>query len=151
MKNLFEIPKGHTHYYVLALILILFVVFPVSIPNELARLVDSLIGKVVIVVLVLNLFLVHPVVGSIAVIAAYELVRRAGTSDSGKQVLKKFIPSEQSRTSNLNKYNQFPLTVEEIVIKSKIPYSFNLSNPSDRAPYLPIQGDIHDAIDIQNM
>ena len=148
MKNLFIIPKNQMHYYVLALILVLFVVFPVSIPHELASAVDSLVGKVIIVVIVLNLFIAHPVVGSVGIIAAYELVRRSAGSGSS---LKKFIPSEKKKTSNLNKYNQFPLTVEEIVIKSKLPYSFNLSNPSDSASYHPVQGDIHEASDIDTM
>jgi hypothetical protein len=152
MKNLFKIPKNQTHHYVLVLILVLFVVFPISIPHELASLVSSLFGKVVIVVVVLNLFLLHPVIGSVGVVAAYELVRRSSeTKGSGADAIKKFIPSEQSKKANLTKYNQFPLTVEEIVIKSKIPYSFNLSNPSDSSPFLPIQEDIHEASSIENM
>jgi len=147
MKNLFIIPKNQMHYYVLALILVLFVVFPVSIPHELASAVDSLVGKVIIVVIVLNLFIAHPVVGSVGIIAAYELVRRSAGSGSSLE----FIPSEKKKTSNLNKYNQFPLTVEEIVIKSKLPYSFNLSDPSDNASYHPVQGDIHEASDIDTL
>ena len=59
--------------------------------------------------------------------------------------MSKFIPSEKAKTSNLNMYNQFPVTVEEIVIKSKLPYSFNLSNPADNASYKPIQDDMHSA------
>ena len=94
-----------------------------------------------------SLFIAHPVVGSVGIIAAYELVRRSAGSGSSL----KFIPSEKKKTSNLNKYNQFPLTVEEIVIKSKLPYSFNLSDPSDNASYHPVQGDIHEASDIDTL
>ena len=63
----------------------------------------------------------------------------------------KFVPTEAVKTGNLNKFNQFPITVEEIVIKQKIPYSFNIANPSSRAPYVPTAEDIHDASSITNL
>ena len=60
--------------------------------------------------------------------------------------MREFIPSEHKKTSNLNALNQFPITVEEIVIKSKIPYSFNLSDNDITNPsYKPILGDLHEA------
>ena len=49
MKNLLSIPKGHGHYYILSLVLILFIIFPVEIPKELGSLVDSVLGKIVVV------------------------------------------------------------------------------------------------------
>ena len=70
MKNLFKIPKKQMHYYVLALVMILFIVFPIEVPHELASLVDSVLGKMVIVIVVLNLFIAHPVVGAIGAVAA---------------------------------------------------------------------------------
>ena len=76
MKNLLNIPKSHRHYYILSLVLILFIIFPIDIPRELGALVDSVLGKIVIVVMVLNLFMAHPVVGAIGAVAGYELVKR---------------------------------------------------------------------------
>jgi hypothetical protein len=146
MKNLLSIPKGHGHYYILSLVLILFIIFPVDIPKELGSLVDSVLGKIVVVVLVLNLFMANPVLGAIGAVAGYELVKRsAGHAGAESTSMAKFIPSEKNKTNNLNIYNQFPVTVEEIVIKNKLPYSFNLSNPSDHASYKPIQDDTHEA------
>ena len=60
----------------------------------------------------------------------------------------RFIPSEAVKTGNLNKFNQFPITVEELVIKEKIPYSFNLSNPARRPPYSPTTEDVYNAASI---
>jgi hypothetical protein len=137
MKNLLNIPKSQRHYYILSLVLILFIVFPIEIPKELSALVDSVLGKIVVVVMVLNLFIAHPVLGAIGAVAGYELVKRsAGHAGAHSTVMSKFIPSEKAKTSNLN---------IEIVIKSKIPYSFNLSNPADNASYKPIQDDMHSA------
>ncbi len=146
MKNLLSIPKGHGHYYILSLVLILFIIFPVDIPKELGSLVDSVLGKIVVVVIVLNLFMANPVLGAIGAVSGYELVKRsAGHAGAESTSMAKFIPSEKIKTSNLNIYNQFPITVEEIVIKNKLPYSFNLSNPPDHASYKPIQDDTHEA------
>ena len=61
MKNLLNIPKSQRHYYILSLVLILFIVFPIEIPKELSALVDSVLGKIVVVVMVLNLLNVQPV------------------------------------------------------------------------------------------
>jgi hypothetical protein len=146
MKNLFKIPKKQMHYYVLALVMILFIVFPIEVPHELASLVDSVLGKMVIVIVVLNLFIAHPVVGAIGAVAAYELVKRSHGISKVGGLMREFIPSEHKKTSNLNALNQFPITVEEIVIKSKIPYSFNLSDNDITNPsYKPILGDLHEA------
>lgn len=147
MKNLLKIPKKHMPFYLLSLVMILFIVFPVEIPSEFGNMIDSIFGKVVIVVLVLNLFITHPVVGAIGAVAAYELVRRsAGMAGIGSTMLKQYVPSEEKRTGNLNSFNQFPVTVEEMVIKSKVPYTFNMSiGGIDSVSYKPILGDTHEA------
>ena len=147
MAKLLNIPKNQTGYYVLALLLCLFIVFPISIPEEFAKLVDTIIGKIVIAIIVLNLFISHPLVGSIGVVAAYELLRRsAKQSHKYIGVNKKNIPSEKQKTGHLTKFNQFPITVEEIVINNKIPYSFNTDSPSKiRSPYAPLEEDTYNA------
>lgn len=150
MKNLLKIPKKHMHFYILSLVMILFSVFPVEIPNEIGSLVDSMLGKIVIVVIVLNLFMAHPVVGAIGAVAAYELVKRsAGLAGMGSTMMKQYVNNEEKRTNNLNAFNQFPVTVEEMVIKSKVPYTFNMSigNLNDSS-YKPILGDTHEAENI---
>ena len=150
MKNLLKIPKKHMHFYLLSLVMILFIVFPVEIPSELGGIIDSMVGKVIIVVLVLNLFMAHPVVGAIGAVAAYELIKRSvGMAGVGSTMMKQFIPSEEKRTSSLNAFNQFPVTVEEIVIKSKVPYTFNMSIGNlESASYKPVLGDTHEAENI---
>ena len=53
-REVANIPKNQTGYYVLSLLLCLFIVFPVSVPEELARLVDTVIGKIVVAIIVMN-------------------------------------------------------------------------------------------------
>ena len=150
MKNLLKIPKKHMHFYLLSLVMILFIVFPVEIPSELGGMIDSMLGKVIIIAVVLNLFMAHPVVGAIGAVAAYELIKRsAGMAGIGSTMLKQYVPSEEKRTGALNTFNQFPVTVEEMVVKSKVPYTFNMSiGALDSASYKPILGDTHEAEDV---
>lgn len=143
--QLLNIPKRHYHYYVLVLVLAVFIVLPVQIPHEMASLVDTTIGKAVIIVLVINLLMLHPVLGSISAVAAYELIRRSSGTKYYKYVSNPYLPSERKRARKLKSYNQFPLTVEELVIRDKIPYTFNLTTAGDRAPYKPVQHNLYDA------
>ena len=57
--QLFTIQKKNYTYYVLAALLCLFIIVPVDIPHELASLIDPFVGKVVVIILALNLFFVH--------------------------------------------------------------------------------------------
>ena len=52
--------RGKEHNYVLAALLAIFVIFPVSLPHIVAEMVNNIIGKVVIILIALNLFLAHP-------------------------------------------------------------------------------------------
>lgn len=148
MVNLLSIPKNQRGYYALAVLMAIFIILPIEIPRELAGLIDTNLGKVVIVVIVLNMFLSHHVIGAVGAIAAYELVKRSSEinrrNSSGKSI-HKYVPTESQKTGNLNKMNQFPVTVEEIVIKRNIPYSFNITNPTLTTTFRPVNEDTHDA------
>lgn len=152
MVKLLNIPKNQTGYYVLAALMCVFIVLPIQVPHEIGAMIDSNIGKIIICVITLNMFLSHPLIGSIGIIAAYELIRRsAGHAKHNIGIKAKYVPSEAVKTGNLNKYNQFPITVEEIVIKDKIPYSFNISKPSAKAGYLPVMEDTRNSENIENL
>ena len=152
MKNLFHLPKKNLIHYILALLLAVFIVFPINIPTELSKLVDTTTGKITLAFVVLNVFLKNHILGVVSAVATYELIKRSSGHGSVFSGLNsKFLPSEKNKTSNLNKYNQFPYTVEELIINKKIPYSFNLSNPSSLAtPFKPLEGDSHNAENISD-
>lgn len=152
MVKLLNIPKNQTGYYVLAALMCVFIALPIHVPQEIGSMIDSNIGKIIICVITLNMFLSHPLIGSIGIIAAYELIRRStGHAMYNGGIKAKYVPSETVKTNNLNRYNQFPITVEEIVIKDKIPYSFNISNPSFKASYIPVIEDTRGSVNISNL
>ncbi len=144
MEKFLKKLRGKEHNYVLAALLAIFVVFPISLPQIVAEMVNTLIGKIVIVLLALNLFLAHPMVGAIGVLAAYELIKRAELTTIN-QPSNRFIPSEKKKTSNMSKYNQFPVTVEEMVIAKQIPYVFKTKQSASSAGYKPVQDSVQGA------
>ena len=135
--------KGKGHDYVLSLLLALFVAFPVQIPDTLAEMVNNVVGKIVVVVIALCLLKRGAVVGSIGLLAAYELIKRSSLTVV-KEPRHRFIPSEAKKAAHLNKYNQFPVTVEEMVIAKQIPYVFN-RKPVGNSIYKPVQDSVYAA------
>ena len=148
MLNLLKIPKKHSWLYVLVALFIVFIILPINIPPELAKLIDSSIGKIVIVVLVINLFMFNPIVGTVGAVAAYEIIRRStGYSSLYSGINSNFLQSEKIKTSVLKTMNNFPYTVEEEVIKKQMPFTYNLTD-INMSPFNPVKDDIHSAVDV---
>ena len=63
---------------VVFVIFILYLLVPMKIPVFLANLINNPLGMLVIVVLTIYLLLnVHPILGVLSIIVAYELIRRS--------------------------------------------------------------------------
>jgi hypothetical protein len=143
MTDLFKIMKKDTHHYVLAVLLIIFIVSDVHVPGIIGELVDTILGKIVIVMIALSLFAAHPVVGAIGLVAAYQLIMRS----QGLQAASLYIPSEIQKSRVLTAMNQFPVTIEEEVISKQIPYVFK-RNAQGNTPYKGVQDRLHGAAKI---
>lgn len=144
MRKFLKKLRGKEHNYVLAALLAVFVVFPVSLPQIVAEMINTVVGKVVIILVTLNLFLAHPMVGAIGILAAYELIKRAENTTIS-QPTHRYIPSETKKATSLNKYNQFPVTIEEIVIAKQIPYVFKTKSSASSSGYKPVQDSVQGA------
>jgi len=129
-------------HYVLAAILAIFIVMDIKVPPGVANLVDTIVGKVVVIMIGLSLMGVNPLVGVLGVIAAYELIRR---SSSSSNIFSSFdyIPNEESKSNEMQVYQNNEITVEEEVIANMLPRTAAdaLDNPS----YKPIQNKLHAA------
>ena len=145
MTDLFKVMKKDSHHYVLATLLIIFIVSDVRIPSVVGEMVDNVLGKIVVVMVALSLFGAHPVVGSIALVAAYQLIVRS----EGHSALALYMPSEQKKTRALNAMNQFPVTIEEEVIAKQIPYVFK-KHAAGNSPYKGVQDKLHGAAKLEN-
>ena len=142
MNKLLKVLKKELNEYVLVGLLVLFVLFNVRVPECVGLLVDTVLGRVVVLGAAVALLFKHPVLGAVALVAAYMLVHRAEKSTGSYQV-RQFVPSELTKNKELNAYNQFPVTLEEEVVHKMVPYVNEgaMSPPS----YKPTQDKLHDA------
>tara|TARA_A100001015_G_C14918242_1_gene683226 strand:+ start:798 stop:1208 length:411 start_codon:yes stop_codon:yes gene_type:complete len=130
-------PKLNLENVVLVL-LVVFVVGNFSVPADVSEFVNTLPGSTALLLAVVALLYYKPVVGVIALIAAFELLRRSG----GFKTNIDFIPSEEKKSEDFNAMNDFPLTLEEEVVANMVPMSSeNLQAPS----YQPLLEDLHDS------
>ena len=127
---------------VLAVLLSVFIVFDIKIPNIIANLVDSLLGRVVVMIGALCLLFAHPVLGVLGIVAAYELVRRSENT-TGTGPAHRYLPSERRKSTQLNALNQFPVTVEEQVIANMLPQTTTAQLPPPS--FKPVLGPLYEA------
>jgi len=131
------LPKNPA-YLVLSLLMVVFIVMDISPPNNICMLVDTMMGKAVVIMVALSLFSLDMLMGSVGIVAAYILIMRC----SKKEGVRTFSPSEVKKTKQLSVMNQFPLTVEEEVIGKMLPRT----NPDLQSPdYKPTLNNLHNA------
>ena len=134
-KNLLKFEK---HYeYLLGAIFLIYIIFQVQTPHSLALLINNFFGNAVIIFLALSLFMaVHPVIAILGLVVAIELIRRS-KSNLGTSLLASQPPPQDRRTFDMMAQNQFPMTLEEEVIKNKAPLISEMSI-SGKPSYKPV-------------
>jgi hypothetical protein len=138
MKNLLKMMPNNPTYLVLSVLMTVFIVTDVSPPNNVCMLVDTIVGKAVVIMVALSLFSLDMLMGTIGIIAAYILIIRC----SKKEEVRTFSPSEVKKSKQLSAMNQYPLTVEEEIINKMLPRT----NPDLQAPdYKPTLHNLHNA------
>mgnify|MGYP001226501954 CR=1 FL=1 len=143
MSSFNKLLKKDQHYLVLMVLLAVFIVLDIQVPAAIAELVDTIVGKIIIIVIALSMCTSkQPILCALSLLAAYELIRRSSNSNIGPAVMK-FIPTEAKKSGHLSAMNQFPVTVEEQVIAEMIPQE---AAPILTAPsFKPTQSKLHDA------
>ena len=131
--------KEHRGELVLAVLLMGY-----KTPDAVANVVDTLIGKVVIFVVVVFLFMnYHPILAVLALFVAFDLIRRS-TLTTGLDALQKFAPTEEKKSSQFTAFNQFPYTLEQEVVAKMAPVMQSGSSIT-QASFKPLLDDLHDA------
>ena len=91
---------------VLAIVFIIYLILGLKTPEPIANLIDTLVGKVVLVVGVIYMFMhVHPILAVLSLFVAFDLLRRASLA-TGLDALQKYAPSEEKKMSQFTAYNQ---------------------------------------------
>jgi hypothetical protein len=129
---------------VLAIVFIIYLILGLKTPEPIANLIDTLVGKVVIIIMVVYMFMhVHPVLAVLSLFVAFDLLRRSSLA-TGLDALQKYAPSEEKKMSQFTAYNQFPYTLEQEMVAKMAPAKssgFSLSQPS----YKPLMENLYDA------
>lgn len=124
---------------ILAVLLLLFIFFPLPLPFELATLIDTKLGSLLVVTFAIIVFLtVHPIIGLLTFVAGYVLLYRAGIS-TGSDILHKYIPNEDDKHQemlNLHSLNNGKSLEEEAV--DNIPPQDPDAKLLSEDPYQPI-------------
>ena len=141
MNKLLNKLQKETHHTFLGLLLILFIVFEVQIPLDLANVIDTIVGKTVIILVIFALLTYNKMVGVLAIVAGYLLIMRS-MNISGKKNMK-YLETEQKKYSKMKKFNVKKNTsVEEDIINNMLP----LTNERNiESIFKPIQGNLYSA------
>jgi len=146
MANLFK--KENAGQLMLAILFIIYLIMGYKTPEPLASSIDTLWGKVIIVVIALTIFVsTNPIVGILGLLVAFDLIRRSGLT-TGNTALAKFLPTEKKKFGELTAFNQFPYTLEQEVVAKMAPRVHGGHTVVGQATYKPILDKGYDAAPI---
>jgi hypothetical protein len=145
-KELFK--KSNQHHLVLLVVFILYIIMNIQTPYALANIIDTIYGNIAVVLVALTLLTYfNPIIGVVALFAAYELIKRSSVA-TGSAAISKYLPSEIRKGKHLSAFNQFPITLEEEVVNQMAPL-VETSGPN-HLHYKPASDDTHGAMDVMD-
>ena len=136
--------KQHMGELVLVILFIVYLILGLKTPEPIANIIDTLVGKIVIIIIVVYLFMhANPILAVLALFVAFDLVRRSSAA-TGIDALKKYAPSEVKKASQFTAFNQFPYTLEQEVVAKMGPIMKSGSSLT-QASYKPLLDNLYDA------
>jgi hypothetical protein len=135
--------KRNMSQLLLVLLFIFYLVMGLKMPDQLANIIDSPAGKIVVALIALLLFgYSNPILGVLGILVAYHLIK-SSSDKTGMSALEQFYPTEEKKWSPFTAIHQFPYTLEQEVVKDMASQKFNANFV--KAPYRPMLDDTHDA------
>jgi hypothetical protein len=128
----------------LAILFIIYLIMGYKTPEMIANIVDTLVGKIVIFIMVIVIFMnANPILAVLSLFVAFDLIRRS-SSVTGIDALKMYLPTEEKKSSQFTAFNQYPYTLEQEVVKKMAPIVQSGSSLT-KASYMPTLENLHDA------
>ena len=135
--------KKNMPQLVLSLVFVAYLVMGYQMPANVASMIDSTLGKIIVVIVAIMLFAYsNPILGVLSLLVAYQLIRGSSVR-TGMAGLEEFYPTEAKKWSPFTPTNQFPYTLEQEVVKNMTTQKFNTEYV--KAPFRPTLDDTHDA------
>jgi hypothetical protein len=136
--------KEHMGELVLVVLFIIYLIMGLKTPEPVAGIVDTLVGKIVIFIMIIYLFMyANPILAVLALLVGFDLIRRSSMA-TGIDALQKFAPSEEKKLSQFTAFNQFPYTLEQEVVSKMAPIMKSGSSLT-KASYKPLLDNLYDA------
>jgi hypothetical protein len=125
---------------------VLFLVFDVYPPEAVAAYIDTSIGMVVILLIALYVFMNYsPVVGTVFLLVAYEIVRRAARVNNRVPMML-HTPSQDKKDAELAEMNPAqPTTLEEEMVEKMAPVGKSSIISYTMSEFKPVASDVHNA------
>ena len=136
--------KEHRSQLILTIILIAYLILGLQTPQPIAFLVNNIVGKIVIFLIVIYMFLhMNPILAVISLCVAFDLIRRSSNTVYNN-LLQTYIPSEENKMGQFTAFNQFPYTLEQEVVKKMAPI-VQSGSVMNKASYQPLLDNLYDA------
>ena len=136
--------KENISQLALALLFIIYLIMGYKTPEPVANVIDTLVGKIAIFIMVIFMFMhANPILAVLSLFVAFDLIRRS-SAVTGIDALKKYLPTEEKKSSQFTAFNQFPYTLEQEVVKKMAPIVQSGSSLT-KASYKPLLENLHDA------
>lgn len=147
LKELLD--KRHVPQLVLSILFVVYLLVGYKMPEGVAQIIDTSIGKIVVAVVSLMLFAYGtPVLGVLGLLVAYQLIQSASIK-TGMAALEQYYPTEEKKWTPFSPAHQFPYTLEQEVVKNMTTQKFNTEYV--KAPWRPVLDDTHDATFVNSM
>ena len=141
--------KEHRGELILTIIFIIYLILGYRTPQPVAFLVDNLIGKGVIFIIVIYMFLhMNPILAVMALFVAFDLMRRSSMTVDNN-LIQSYIPSEENKMNQFTAFNQFPYTLEQEVVKKMAPI-VQSGSVLKKASYKPMLEDLYGASSVNS-
>lgn len=151
MKEFFlkvSLQKENIGELILGVLFVLYLVMGYNTPEPIANLVDTVGGKLLLLILVVYMFMnTHPILAVLALFVVFDLMRRSSLT-TGIDALDKYAPTEEKKMSQFTAFNQFPYTLEQEVVSKMAPIvqTGSVLNPPS---YKPLLENLYDASPIK--
>jgi hypothetical protein len=131
---------------VVAVVFILYAVLPIETPRMVANLVDTSVGMVAVLAVVVYLFMnANPVLAAISLFAAYELLRRSAAK-TGVQIVTQYTPSQRKKDAKMKEMNPPKTTsLEEEVVSQMAPLGATKGGEYVTSSFSPVADEVGSA------
>jgi len=129
---------------VLGVLFIIYLVLGMRTPDAIANFVETIPGKLMLVVIVGLLFWKnHPILAILGLVVVLNLIYRS-SAVSGLDALQRYAPSEVKKASQFTAFNQFPYSLEQEMVKKMAP-AIGSGSSMTRSSFKPAIDNLHGA------